>query len=152
VTAQGVIKFDSLADIYRSTEEAGEIVTFNGKPAAMLTATKKSNTNVFDLMDELNTYIAERNTLSSDTGVSLYLIDDQTTSAREALSMMQNNALISFVMVLLVTFTFLGTRIATLTSIGIPFTLDGTFIILYVMDMMHNNTILLGWSLHCWCW
>jgi len=46
--------------------------------------------------------------------------------------------------VLLVTWAFLGARIALLTSMGIPFTLAGTFLILHIMGMSLNNTVLLG--------
>ena len=57
---------------------------------------------------------------------------------------MQTNALIGLFFVLLVTWVFLGTRIAVLTSIGIPFTLMGTFIVLNAIDYTLNNTVLLG--------
>ena len=46
--------------------------------------------------------------------------------------------------VLIVTWIFLGSRIAILTSIGIPFTLSGTFLILSAMGETLNNTVLLG--------
>ena len=63
---------------------------------------------------------------AGSTGVSLYLVDDQTNSTRQAISLMQNNALIGLILVLLITWIFLGTRIAFFTSIGIPFTLAKT--------------------------
>ena len=64
------------------------------------------------------------------TGVELVLIDDQTITTRNAIRLMQNNALIGLVLVLVVTWLFLGSRIALLTSIGIPFILAGTFWVL----------------------
>ena len=144
VTANGVVALSSLADIYRSSEEASSIVRFNSQPAALLSVTKDSRANVFDLIDTINEYIKEKNALSDKTGVTLSLVDDQTSAAKEALNLMQNNAIIGLVMVLLVTFIFLGSRIALLTVIGIPFTLAGTFYVLSVMGMTINNTVLLG--------
>ena len=144
ITARGVVPLGNLADLVRTTEEPVEIVRFNGEPAALLAITKQATTNVLQLIDDVNQYIAEKNELSASTGVSLHLVDDQTISTREALTMMQTNALIGLCMVLLVTWLFLGTRIATLTSIGIPFTLAGTFVVLHTYDMSLNNTVLLG--------
>lgn len=144
VTAQGVVTLGSLADIVSTTEEPEQLVRFQGRPAVSFTITKDSNTNILDLLDSVNAYIADKNALSDNTGVSLYLIDDQTVSTRAALSLMQNNALIGLVLVLFVTWAFLGSRIAIFTSLGIPFTMAGTFMVLSNMGMTLNNSVLLG--------
>lgn len=144
VTAEGVVPLGNLAELTRSTEEAAEIVRFQGEPATLLAITKQADTNVLDLVDEVTRYIEHRNSLSDTTGVTLFLVDDQTISTREALDLMQTNALIGLLLVLIVTWAFLGTRIAMLTSIGIPFTLAGTFLILNSAGMSLNNMVLLG--------
>lgn len=144
VTAEGIVPLGNLAELSRATEEPAEIVRFNGEPATLLAITKQSTTNVLELVDDINNYIKKRNELSDETGVKLFLVDDQTISTREALNMMQTNALIGLTMVLIVTWAFLGTRIAILTSIGIPFTLAGTFLILNAAGMTLNNMVLLG--------
>ncbi len=144
VTAEGVVPLGNLADLSRSTEEPAEIVRFKGEPAALLAITKQADTNVLDLVDEVSRYIKHRNSLSNTTGVKLFLVDDQTISTREALELMQTNAMIGLTLVLFVTWAFLGTRIAILTSIGIPFTLAGTFLILNSIGMSLNNMVLLG--------
>jgi len=72
------------------------------------------------------------------------LIDDQTIPTRKALNIMQNNALIGLMLVLVVAWIFLGFKIAALTAIGIPFILAGTFWILQGMDQTLNVTVLLG--------
>lgn len=144
VTANGVVELGTIARISFATEEPGELVTFRGKPAAMFAVTKEEDANVLALVDELNRYIDARNALAGRTGVKLFLVDDQTVSTREALGLMQANAAIGLGFVLLVTWIFLGSRIALLTSIGIPFTLAATFIALSVAGMTVNNTVLLG--------
>lgn len=106
--------------------------------------TKQADTNVLKLVDDIQAYITERNAFGDSTGVKLFLVDDQTISTRDALSLMQTNALIGLAMVLLVTWLFLGYKIAFLTSIGIPFTLAGTFLILNSLGMSLNNNVLLG--------
>ena len=144
MTASGVVPLGAVATLSREREEASEIVTFRGRPAANLTIIKQPDANVLQLVDKLNEYIARRNLLKDATGVELFLADDQTVSARSAISLMQNNAMLGLAFVLLVTWLFLGTRIATLTSIGIPFTLAGTFLIINANGFTLNNNVLLG--------
>ncbi|MEM6999065.1 MAG: efflux RND transporter permease subunit, partial [Pseudomonadota bacterium] len=144
VTADGIVPLGNLAELSRSTEEPAELVRLNGQPAILLAITKQSTTNILELVDDIKTYIEERNVYSDATGVKLFLVDDQTISTREALKLMQTNALIGLTMVLIVTWLFLGTGISILTSIGIPFTLAGTFLILNTSGMTLNNMVLLG--------
>ncbi len=143
-TAAGVVPLGSLADIVSTTEEPAQLVRFRGKPAISLFVTKNANTNVLELLDRISLYIEEKNQLAESTGVRLFLIDDQTVSTRKALNLMQNNAAIGLVFVLLVSWLFLGSRIAIFTSLGIPFTLAGTFLVLNAMGMTLSNSVLLG--------
>ncbi len=144
ITASGVVPLGKLADIVQATEEASDLVLFRDKPAVILSVTKQAETNVLQLVERLNSYIDQRNRLATHTGVELFLLDDQTVSTREALSLMRNNALIGLALVLLVAWLFLGSRISLLTGIGIPFTLAGTFTVLNAMGMSLNNSVLLG--------
>ena len=144
MTAAGVVPLGAVAELSRQREEYSELARYGGQPAAMLTVIKQADANVLDLIDRINAYIAERNTLAAATGARLVLVDDQTVSTREALSLMQKNAGLGLLLVLLVTWAFLGARIALLTSIGIPFTLSGAFLVLNALDFSLNNTVLLG--------
>lgn len=144
LTAHGEVPLGSVAEVVRARKKATKRVSFNGQPAVMLTVTKKAGANTLELVERINTYIQERNRYSSGTGVRLTLIDDQTEITRNALSIMQNNALLGLLLVLVVTWAFLGVRIAVLTSIGIPFILAGTFWILYGMGQTLNIMVLLG--------
>lgn len=144
ITANGVVELGNLANIYRTTEEANEIVRYKNNPAIFIGITKQANANVLKLVSRVNEYVEKRNEFSASTGAKLSVIDDQTISTRRALSIMQTNAMIGLGLVLLVTWIFLGTKISLLTSIGIPFTLAGTFLVLNTMDLSLNNTVLLG--------
>ena len=144
VTAQGVVQLSAIADIVLITEEPSILVRYDGEPAVNLSISKTADTNVLELLDTLRDFVDEKNELSGVTGIEVFLVDDQTSSTREALSLMQNNALIGLILVLFVTWLFLGSRIAIFTSIGIPFTMAGTFIILHLMGMTLNNSVLLG--------
>jgi len=144
VTAQGEVPLGALAIVERGREKPDSLVRFNGRPAVMLAVNKQADTHLLELVARINAYIAERNRFSISTGVRLVLVDDQTEITRNALNLMQNNALVGLGLVLLVTWLFLGSRIALLTCIGIPFILAGTFWVLSALGQTLNVTVLLG--------
>jgi len=133
-----------IADVYMAQDELTMKARYKNEPAILLTVFKKDKVNTLDMVDELKRFIAEKNRLSQLTGITLVLVDDTTLPTRKAINIMQNNALIGLTLVLLVTWFFLGPHIAFFTTIGIPFTLSGTFWILQSMEQTLNNAILLG--------
>ncbi|MCG8427209.1 MAG: efflux RND transporter permease subunit [Chromatiales bacterium] len=142
--ANGEIALGELAEVVRAREKADRAVRYNNRPAVMLATTKKENANTLELVERISEYIDERNRFSDQTGVDVILIDDQTEITRNALDIMQTNALLGLLMVLLVTWLFLGTGISLLTTIGIPFILAGTFWTLSSIGQTLNVSVLLG--------
>ncbi len=144
VGASSEILLSDIARIERARAEPTSLASFDGRPAVMLTVAKQADTNTLELVERIKAYIDERNALADNTGVDLVLIDDQTVPTRNAIRLMQNNAMIGLALVLVVTWLFLGSRIALLTSIGIPFILAGTFWILSGTGETLNVMVLLG--------
>ena len=144
VTARGEVPLAALASVQRGREKADTLVRFQGRPGIVLGVNKKADANLLELVDQTKAYIETRNRLSHRTGVQVVLVDDQTQVTRTALALMQNNALVGLLLVLLVTWAFLGGRIAVLTCIGIPFILAGTFWLLSFLNQTLNVTVLLG--------
>ncbi|MDH3712659.1 MAG: efflux RND transporter permease subunit [Gammaproteobacteria bacterium] len=144
VGMQGEIRLDTVASVQRARSRPERLVRYRGQPAVLLSVTKKAGTNTLQLVDRVSEYVAERNALSGETGVDIVLINDQTEITRSALRIMQTNALLGLGLVLVVTWLFLGNRIALLTCIGIPFILMGTFWFLSGIGQTLNVTVLLG--------
>ncbi|MDH5257671.1 MAG: efflux RND transporter permease subunit [Gammaproteobacteria bacterium] len=144
ITTQGVIPVSAVADVSRGRKKAEQLALHNGKPAVLMAITKKSQTNTLKLVDRLNEYIEDKNKLIKSSGLKIVLIDDQTLPTRNALSIMQNNALLGLLLVIFVTWLFLGGYIAFFIGIGIPFTLAATFWILSAYEQTLNQSVLLG--------
>lgn len=145
VSSDGIVSLGTVATLYRSQEEAKTLASFGGKPAVMFSITKTQDANTLELLDQLSAFIANENSTNKDLGYDLILTDDQSVSTREAIDLMQNNAIIGLALVMLVAWLFLGTRIAILTCIGIPFTLAGTFFVIHTAGLATlNNSVLLG--------
>jgi len=135
---------DDLARVQRGRETPAKLARHAGRPAVLLSLSKKPNANTLDLVARVEDYIAARNSLLAPYGMHLQLLDDQTVPTREALRVMQNNAALGLLLVILITWLFLGAHIAGFIGIGIPFTLAGTFWLLTAVGETLNQSVLLG--------
>lgn len=138
------LPLEDVATLSRAREKAATLVSSQDRPSVLLAITKKSRVNTLDLLARVNTYLAAQNPGLKDSGLKLLLLDDQTVPTRQSIEIMQNNALTGLVLVFFTTWLFLGSRLATLASIGIPFSLAGTFWLLSSLDFTVNMTVLLG--------
>lgn len=141
---QGELRLGDVAQVYRSRKDAGQLVSFNGDPAIMMAVMKKDAANTLQLVERLSLFLDEFNAQQQSTGLTAVLADDQTLATRSAIDTMESNALQGLVLVLVVAWLFLGWRVGVLVALGIPFSLAGAFIVLYVTGETLNLTVLLG--------
>ncbi|GIX22148.1 MAG: multidrug ABC transporter [Gammaproteobacteria bacterium] len=144
ITRAGTIELGQVARVFRSHERPDRLVSHEGRPAVLLSVIKTADTNTLELIERINAYIAERRALRASTGVEVALLDDQTEVTRNALEVMQTNALLGLILVLLIAWAFLGLPMALLTAAGIPFILCATFWLLYAAGETLNVVVLLG--------
>lgn len=144
LTRQNEVNVGDVATVIYDHEEPSSLVRMNGKPAVMFGLTKQRGANNLKLIDKVKTYIEERNLSSDTSGVVVALADDQSLNTRKAIDIMQRNALLGLFLVLIMTWLFLGPRIAIFTCIGIPFIIAGTFWIISLMGFSLNVIVLLG--------
>lgn len=131
-----------LAEVRQGSGPARELVRLDGRPAVLLSVIKAENVNTLDLTRAVRNLVAHKN---QAFGAPVYtLLDDQSDSTREAIGVMETNALFGFAVVLTVTWFFLGGRLSLLTSLGVPFALASMFLTLYLLGQTLNVSVLLG--------
>lgn len=141
---QGYLPLGQLARVERTQTKAQRKVSSDGQPTILIAPFKIAGYNTLELIENIQQFIEQRNTLSDSTGVELVLVDDQSEITRNAINIMQTNALYGLSFVLLITFAFLGFRIAAITTLGIPFILAGTFWVLSGLGQTLNVSVLLA--------
>lgn len=144
VGGQGEHLLGEVAAVGRGREKAHHAVRFEGKPAVLLAITKRPNSNALALTQHIRDYIERYKAIESQTGVRVILANDSTFMVQHALGIMEANAILGLVLVLLTTWLFLGSRIALLVSLGIPFSLAAIFAAIYALDGSLNVMVLLG--------
>ncbi len=137
-----MVPISSLAKISLGISPARELVRLDGRAAVLLSVTKSENVNTLDLTRAIRDLVADKN--KSFGGPVLTLLDDQSAVTREAIGVMELNALFGLAVVLAVTWFFLGKRMALLTSLGVPFALAGMFLVLHLLGQTLNVSVLLG--------
>ncbi len=144
ITSQGEILLKEVARVVQAREPATQLVRFNRQPSVLFTINKQEKQNILQLVERVSKYIDDNQSRFKNTGVTVALVDDQTQITRDALNTMQTNAILGLIMVLAVTWVFLGAPIALLTGIAIPFILAGVFWFLNSIGQTLNVTVLLG--------
>ena len=144
IGTNGETTIGDVARVSWGHEDYNKLSSINGKPGVTLAVTKQPGANILDLVERINQYIKAKNPLLAEHGMKIILLDDQTETTREAINVMESNALLGLVLVMVVTWLFLGWQIAFFIGIGIPFTLAATFWLLYGTDQTLNQNVLLG--------
>ena len=143
-TAAGRVALGEVARVSRGHERSSQLVSYNGQPSVMLSVTKQPRVNTLELVDRLRRFAAEQQPLLASQGLRLTMLDDQTYVTRSAITVMESNALLGLLAVLLACWLFLGPRLALLVGIGVPFSLAGTFLVVAAAGSTLNLTVLLG--------
>ena len=138
------VPIGALASVSRARATPNQLASTGGSPAILLSVTKKSYTNTLELVERIQSYVADKNPLIAPSGLQLNLTDDQTIATREAIGVMESNALLGLALVLAVCWIFLGVRVSILIALGIPFSLAGGFAVLNAMGFTLNISVLLG--------
>ena len=144
IAMNGEVPLRSIARVRQGREKAHQIIRHEGKPAVLFSLFKTDKANNLELLERIKAYIAERNPRLQQSGVQISLAHDQTIATRNAIHIMENNALIGLLLVVLVATLFLGGTIALFTGMGLVFSLAGTFWALHALGETLNVTVLLG--------
>ncbi|WP_119155212.1 efflux RND transporter permease subunit [Caldimonas tepidiphila] len=137
-------RLGDVARIERARAPAAQYASMDGAPAISLAVTKKAGAHTLELVGRLRGYIETHNPTLSESGLQLVLSDDQTVPTREAIGVMESNALVGLATVLAICWAFLGWRVGVLIALGIPFSLAGTVAVLSALGYTLNISVLLG--------
>ncbi len=144
VGAHGVVKLGDIAEIVRSDNSFNPLPRSDGVPTGLFSLYKKNSADAFDVIKQVQHFTDARNAESGHTGVKLLLAEDETIRTRSAISIMEHKAWWGLLLVLLMTWAFLGSRLAALCTLAVPFALGGTFLMLQAAGMTLNTSVLLG--------
>ncbi|MCQ9377892.1 efflux RND transporter permease subunit [Methyloversatilis sp. XJ19-49] len=139
-----MVKLDEVAGVVRARARPTQMVSSGGQASVLFSVSKKAGVNTLAMVERISDYVERKNAVLAQQGLKLELMDDQTVPTREAISIMEWNALFGLMCVIGLCWVFLGTRIALLVGLGVPFSLAGTFAVLSATGDTLNISVLLG--------
>ncbi|MDP3289602.1 MAG: efflux RND transporter permease subunit, partial [Methyloversatilis sp.] len=109
-----MVKLDEVAGVVRARARPSQMVSSGGQASVLFSVSKKAGVNTLAMVERINDYVERKNAVLTQQGLKLELMDDQTVPTREAISIMEWNALFGLMCVIGLCWIFLGTRIALL--------------------------------------
>jgi HAE1 family hydrophobic/amphiphilic exporter-1 len=136
-----------VAQVTRGYKDREAITRINGKEAIELAVYKEGDANTVQLADGVRARIADMEK-SLPQGTVIRQVYDQSTFIAAAISEVKSAALLGGLLAILVLYAFLRDARATLiSSIAIPVSVLGTFVLMYAFDLTLNIMSLGGIAL-----
>lgn len=109
---------------------------FNGKPATVVTVNTLIEEDILSTTDKVKQYIEDFN--SKNTAVELFIIRDGSVTLEQRISLLVNNGIVGFILVVLFLALFLNIRLAFWVALAIPVSFAGMFILAQFMGITIN--------------
>src|SRR5918993_722090 len=147
MTRQGVpVYLRDIAEVLDTTEERRSIMRINGKPGVQIQVQKQSGKNTVAVANAVRAEVERVN--REVPGIRMIVTQDTSTYIQNAITNVQEHALIGGVLVILIIFVFLRDFRSTLiVSTSIPISVIGTFALLYFGGFTLNTMTFGGLAL-----
>lgn len=141
------LKLSSVADITDTLEDEVTRTYINGKPGIMLQIYRQSGANTIEVADGVIAKIEQINKQILNKGI-VKLVQDGSKPIRANVDDVKETIIIGIILTVLVVFFFLGSfRSTIITSLALPNSLLGAFILMAIAGFTINIMTLLALSL-----
>jgi multidrug efflux pump subunit AcrB len=135
--SEGVVTVGDMADVTETFEEEEFLSRFNGRRAIVLTVKKSSSGDVVDIANEVKRIVKNEDAHLEDD-INLTLAYDESKYVEKRLEALLLNAVLGIILVILILYAFLDSRVAFWASMGIPFSFLLTIVIMSFMGITLN--------------
>jgi len=132
-----VVRVGDVADVRDTFAETDRAMRFNGEPATAVAVSRIGEQDALEVAGTVKAYIAQKQKLLPE-GVSLDTYYDQSLVLTGRINLLLRNAAIGLVLVFIVLALFLDLRLAFWTTMGIPMSFLGAFILLPLVGVSIN--------------
>ena len=137
------VTFGDVATITRTFKDAKTYAYVNGAPAITIAVSKKLNTNLIEVADEIRA-VTEEVVKSWPREISYAYLLDQSTTTKNMFRSLEATVITAVVLVIIMCIAFLGIRPAILIGMSIPISFMMAFMVLEFMGMSINMMVMFG--------
>lgn len=141
------VRLGDVAKVIDSVENTQTRSTYDGTPAIVLAVQRQPDANTVEVVDRVKAMIpAFEDQLPA--AASLSLLNDRSTSIRQAVEDVQFTLLLTIALVVMVIFVFLRRVAATfIPAVAVPISIIATLAVMYLLNFSIDNISLLGLTL-----
>jgi len=137
------VRISDLAKVTDGFEDREIQARFNGEPAISLAITKREDGNTLDIVEGVRDLVATWE-LQLPAGVTIDVTNDESVLIAKTLRILESNAAMGLVLVIVALFLFLGWRAALVAALGIPVTFLIAVIVMVWTGQTLNGSTLFG--------
>lgn len=137
------VRLRDVATVSDDFEDRTLISEFDGKPSISLAITKREDGNTLDIVNGVRD-VSERWRDRLPEGVELIVTNDQSVRIGHILGVLQSNAILGMILVIVALWIFIGWRGAAVAAIGIPVTFLIAIALMYWTGQTLNGNTLFG--------
>jgi len=138
------VKLSDVGNVIDSVEDVRNAGLANDKPAVILVLFKQPGANVIETIDHVRGMLPHL-AASIPSGMNLSIMMDRTGTIRTSLHDVETTLIIAMILVILVTFFFLGRiRVMLIPGVVVPLSLLGTFGVMLLLNYSLDNLSLMA--------
>jgi multidrug efflux pump subunit AcrB len=138
-----IITLDRVAHINDGFKEDPATAGINGKPSILFTVYKTPQEDALVISKAVRRYISQKQK-QLPAGSNIKLLSDNTDMLRSRIDLLVRNGIIGLIIVLMLLWTFLNTRLSFWGGMGIPISIAGAMTILWAIGGTINMVSLFG--------
>lgn len=142
----GSVRVADVAEVKDTFAPAKYSGRVNGEPAIVLTVRKQEQADSVRISKDVHALV-DRLRPTLPPGVTIALFGDAAAEVEHSLGTLYANAALGLLLVLLLLWVAIGARNATMAALGLPVSLAGAIIAMYMMDITINMMSLLALTL-----
>ena len=142
-SANGVVTLGDIASVRRTFKDASSFSSLNGQKAMSIYVSRRTGTNSIEMVEMVRELVElESNNFSKE--IAIDFIFDNSFHAKSMVDELSGNILTAMSLVLILVVATLGIKAGFLVSLGIPFCVLGSIIIISILGYTYNFMIMFG--------
>jgi multidrug efflux pump len=138
------VRIEDVASVEDSVQDIRNAGLANGKPAVLLVIFKEPGANVIATIDHIRSILPHLKA-SIANGIDMTVMMDRTSTIRTSLHDVEITLVIAMLLVILVTYLFLGNiRAMLIPGVVVPLSLLGTFGLMHLLNYSLDNLSLMA--------
>jgi multidrug efflux pump len=138
---QRTVTFQDIASVKRTYKDPDSYARLNGNPAVALEISKRSGTNIIEVVDAVNALVKEEQT-RWPANLEVTITQDNSEQVRTMLVDLVNNVAFAVLLVMIVTLSVLGLRSAGLVGLSVPGSFLSGILVIHMMGYSMNIVVL----------